>query len=228
MQSLSASAQVQAGTTASFVIWVWSTLAASTGVVVKAHVATAPDVSAPKFTVCPSASGATCKLGNLPVGQADELEATVQVNAQAGLGEELELTAQVSGQAATPFSSTAGDVVVLTPTPSSGGSTVTLPVPEVLPAIPGTGISPTNPSGLFPTVGASPTTGTGSLGLPPAQGRPTLHAANTAAAVPLDAQLLGGQVVGLVVLAGAVTIAIARLSLRKPKINEDSSASRPS
>ena len=55
-----------------------------------------------------------------------------------------------------------------------------------------------------------------------------MHAANTAAAVPLDAQLLGGQVVGLVVLAGAVTIAIARLSLRKPKINEDSSASRPS
>ena len=71
-------------------IWVWSTLAASTGVVVKAQVAAAPDVSAPKFTVCPSASGATCKLGNLPVGQADELEATVPVSAQAGLGEELE------------------------------------------------------------------------------------------------------------------------------------------
>jgi hypothetical protein len=228
VQSLSASAQVQAGTTASFAIWVWSTLAASTGVVVKAQVAAAPDVSAPKFTVCPSASGATCKLGNLPVGQADELEATVQVNAQAGLGEELELTAQVSAPGATQFSGTASDVVVLTPTPSSAGSTVTLPVPEVLPAIPGTGISPTNPSGLFPTVGASPTTGTGSLGLPPAQGRATLHAANTAAAVPLDAQLLGGQVVGLVVLAGAVTIAIARLSLRKPKINEDPGASRPS
>jgi hypothetical protein len=55
-----------------------------------------------------------------------------------------------------------------------------------------------------------------------------LHAANTAASVPLDAQLLGGQIVGLVVLAGAVTIAIARLSLRKPKINEEPGANQPS
>jgi hypothetical protein len=227
-QSLSAASEVQAGTTASYVIWVWSTKAASTGVVVKAQVKPSADLGAPKFTVCPSISGATCKLGNMAVGQADELEATVPVKAQAGLGDELQLTAQVSAPGATQFSSTATDVVVLTPTPSAGGSSLTLPVPGVLPAIPGTGISPTNPSGLFPTVGASPTTGTGSLGLPPAQPRGTLRAANTAAAVPLDAQLLGGQVIGLVVLAGAVTIAIARLSLRKPKINEEPGANQPS
>jgi hypothetical protein len=207
------------------VIWVWSTKAASTGVVVKAQVTPSADLGAPKFTVCPSIKGATCNLGNMPVGQADELEATVPVKSQAGLGDELQLTAQVSAAGATQFSSTATDVVVLTPTSSSS---LNLQVPGVLPTIPGTGISPTNPSGLFPTVGASPTTGTGSLGLPPAQARGTLRAANTAAAVPLDAQLLGGQVIGLVVLAGAVTIAIARLSLRKPKINEEPSANRPS
>lgn len=206
----------------------WSAKAASTGVVVKGQVAAAPDLGALKFTVCPSARGATCRVGNLAIGQVDELEATVQVTAQAGLGEELQLTAQVSAPGASPFSGTTTDVVVLTATPGTGDSSVTLPVPEVLPAIPGTGISPTNPSGLFPTVGASPTTGTGSLGLPPAQARPTLHAANTAASVPLDAQLLGGQIVGLVVLAGAVTIAIARLSLRKPKINEEPGAKQPS
>ena len=71
-------------------IWVWSTKAASTGVSIKAQVAAAPDIGAPKFTVCPSASGATCNVGSLPVGQADELEATVPVKSPGdGLGEQL-------------------------------------------------------------------------------------------------------------------------------------------
>ena len=38
-----------------------------------------------------------------------------------------------------------------------------------------------------------------------------------AATVPLDSRLIGGQLAGLAVLAGAVIIAIARLSLRAPK-----------
>jgi hypothetical protein len=42
--------------------------------------------------------------------------------------------------------------------------------------------------------------------------------------VPLDARLIGGQLAGLAVLAGAVTIAIARLSLRAPKTSDDSNA----
>jgi hypothetical protein len=42
--------------------------------------------------------------------------------------------------------------------------------------------------------------------------------------VPLDARLIGGQLAGLAVLAGAVTIAIARLSLRTPKPQEDADA----
>jgi hypothetical protein len=54
-----------------------------------------------------------------------------------------------------------------------------------------------------------------------------LHAVNAAATVPLDARLLGGQLAGLAVLAGAVTIAIARLSLRKPKANDDAEAKPP-
>jgi len=42
--------------------------------------------------------------------------------------------------------------------------------------------------------------------------------------VPLDARLIGGQLAGLAVLAAAVTIAIARLSLRAPKPQEDTDA----
>src|SRR5580704_5813183 len=117
VQSLSSASEVQAGTTASFVIWVWSTKAASTGVVVKGQVAAAPDLGALKFTVCPSASGATCRVGNLAVGQADELEATVPVKAQASLGEELQVTGQASAPGASSFSGSTTDVVVLTATP---------------------------------------------------------------------------------------------------------------
>jgi hypothetical protein len=86
-----------------------------------------------------------------------------------------------------------------------------------LPPIPGTGVTPTNPSDLFPAV--SPSQGTGTLGLPPARARNVTHpATETAYAVPVDPRLLGGQIIGLVALLGAVTIAIVRLSVRKPQV----------
>ena len=37
------------------------------------------------------------------------------------------------------------------------------------------------------------------------------------ASFPLDKRLIGGQLIGLAVLAAAVTIAVARLSLRRPR-----------
>jgi hypothetical protein len=54
-----------------------------------------------------------------------------------------------------------------------------------------------------------------------------VHAADAAATVPLDARLIGGQLAGLAVLAGAVTMAIARLSLRTPK-QQDNPNTTPS
>jgi hypothetical protein len=51
-----------------------------------------------------------------------------------------------------------------------------------------------------------------------------VHAADAAATVPLDARLIGGQLAGLAVLFGAVTIAIARLSLRAPEPPENTNA----
>jgi hypothetical protein len=218
--------QVAPGSVANFVIWVWSTLAPSTGVDVTIKVLNAPTFRAPAFIVCPASSGTTCTLGSMPVGQADELEAMVEVPAQAKVGLQWQLSATASALGATPWSSTATDVVAVTsPSPSpSPITTPTLPVSGTLPPIAGTSVSPTNPSGLFPTVGASPTTGTGSLNLPPAR---SLHAATTSADVPLDARLLGGQIAGLAVLAGAIAVAIARLSLRRQKAGDPNAAKPP-
>jgi hypothetical protein len=81
-----------------------------------------------------------------------------------------------------------------------------------LPPIPGTGVSAINPSDLFPVV--SPTPGSG-VNLPGARSRAGVHAAFVSSTVPIDARLIGAQIVGLAVLAAAVTIAIMRLSLRK-------------
>jgi hypothetical protein len=39
---------------------------------------------------------------------------------------------------------------------------------------------------------------------------------DVSASFPLDDRLIGGQLAGLAVLAAAVTIAVARLSLRRP------------
>jgi hypothetical protein len=44
--------------------------------------------------------------------------------------------------------------------------------------------------------------------------------------VPVDARLIGGQLAGLAVLAGAVTIAIARLSLRSTKSQDTPNATQ--
>jgi len=82
-------------------------------------------------------------------------------------------------------------------------------------------VSPADPSGLFPTISATPIPTAGSHGAQSGRGRADLHAADASATVPLDARLIGGQLAGLAVLAGAVTIAIARLSLRTPKPPED-------
>ncbi|MGO8956800.1 MAG: hypothetical protein ACLQFR_05435 [Streptosporangiaceae bacterium] len=204
----------------------------SSGVTVRAKLAYAEYVGSPRFTVCPVARGATCHVGNLPTGQADELQLTVKVGKKAALGEQVQLSATAAASKARSFTSSATDVVVVSPpkptTSPSPPVTITLP-PASLPPIAGTGTSPGNPAGLFPTVSASPTPGASSIGLPHVKPRPAarIHAADAAATVPLDSRLIGGQLAGLAVLAGAVAIAIARLSLRSPKPNDDGNTKRP-
>jgi hypothetical protein len=90
--------------------------------------------------------------------------------------------------------------------------------PVTLPPISGSSTSPGDASGLFPTVGPSPSSSADPVGLPPpVKPHKSVRVVEAAATVPLDSRLIGGQLAGLAVLAGAVIIAIARLSLRAPK-----------
>jgi hypothetical protein len=192
---------------------------------VKLSVAFALNHGAPQFTICPVADGKTCKLGNMPAGQVDELQAGVAVNSKAARGEQIDLRATVTGQRAKSFNSSATDVVVVSPPPNTTTPTPTpqptLP-PTTLPPTTGTGTSPVNPSNLFPTVSPSPSPGSTSLGLPLIKPkRSDVGVTDAADTVPLDPRLIGGQLAGLAVLAGGIAIAIARLSLRTPKPQDD-------
>jgi hypothetical protein len=194
---------------------------------VHASLASFPYIGPAKFTVCPDAKASTCDIGVLAASQVDELQATVKVGKFATLGELVEISAKATGANALSFTGSARDKVV-EPSAKIPSSTVTIPAQQNLPSIPGTGVSPADPSGLFPTVGASPTPTVGSPSVRPAKPRTALHtAADVAATVPIDDRLIGGQLAGLAVLAGAVAMAIARLSLRAPKPQEDASSKGP-
>ena len=193
----------------------------------------AAGVHTPAFTVCPVAKGTACSVGSIAVGQADELQVSVRVGKQAAPGEQVQLTARASASKAQSYTDSATDVVVTKPAASPTTTTpaggVTLP-PVTLPPLSGTGtgVSASDPSGLFPTVGPAPSPSTSApLGLPPVKPHKTIRVADAAATVPLDSRLIGGQLAGLAVLIGAVVLAIARLSLRTPKPAEDKGASKP-
>jgi len=217
---LSGSSQVKPGNLASFTVWVWTRKAPGRNVSVALQVASAKALGAPRFSVCPILDTATCKLGTLATAQADELRAVVPVGAKAARNEQVQLTVTMTAKGAKSVSGWASDVVVRAASAAPPGSTPTLP-PTVLPGIPGTGVSPrnpSNPSSLFPTVGPGPSTSPSPLGLPTVKPKKKLvHLTDAATTVPLDPRLIGGQLAGLAVLAGGVAIAIARLSLRSPK-----------
>jgi hypothetical protein len=246
VQPLTTSSQVRAGHEAGFVVWIWSTKGTSKDVSVKLRIAQARHVLAPHFTVCPSASNGTCSIGNLPAGQADELQAAAFVQKAAKKGERVQLTATASGTGAKSDGAD-GSVVVTkapapTPTPSTGTSApppptsgVTLP-PVTLPptSTSGVGVNLGNPTSLFPTISPSPSTSSpavsgssgGGVGFPPAK-KQAVKVATTSAILPLDSRLIGGQLAGLAVLAGAIAIAIARLSLRKPRPQDGPDGPKP-
>jgi hypothetical protein len=236
VQSLVASSQVRPGHNASFVIWVWSTKGTSKGVKVALRVAQVRHVKAPHFTVCPSATGASCAIGTLPAGQADELRGAAFVQKAAKAGEQVQLTATASGTSA-KSNDADGSVVVTaapSPTPTASSSTpaptsgVTLP-PAAVPPVSSVGAGLGNPANLFPTISPSPSTSSpatgGSLGFPKPR-KQAVRIATSSAIVPLNSRLIGGQLAGLAVLAGAIAIAIARLSLRKPRTQSGPDSSK--
>ena len=219
MQALSSSSEVHPRHHASYAVWVWSTHGTSHGVTVSIRIGYARHVDAPHFTVCPNSGGSTCSLGALAAGRADELQATSYVQGAASSGEQIELTAAASGRNARSYNASGSiEVVRASTTPNPGttspGTTVTLP-PVTLPPVTGSGGGGAN--GLFPTISPSPGSSSGSGVSFPSAHKQRSRVATAAAIVPLDPRLIGGQLAGLAVLAGAIMIAIARLSLRKPR-----------
>jgi hypothetical protein len=86
------------------------------------------------------------------------------------------------------------------------------------------GVQPSGDLGsAFPQVSPSPATSAAA----DSQRTHETQAIDLSAGLPLDVRLIGGQIIGLAVLAAAVTIAVARLSLRRQpaKHGEDSPGS---
>ena len=105
-------------------------------------------------------------------------------------------------------------MVVAQPGSQSPEPVVTVPAdPTSYPGLPDTTVTPGGISSLFPEVtpSASPSAKA------PRSKRKTSRVITTASSLPLDPRLIGGQVVGLAVLAAAITMVVARLSLRTPQ-----------
>ncbi|HXZ72562.1 MAG TPA: hypothetical protein VEH31_17060, partial [Streptosporangiaceae bacterium] len=200
---------------------VW--LAGSVNGTAKVSITAAPGKLTPSFTVCPATGGSSCSVA-LTAGQAVQLRAALAVPKKAA-GTHLTLTATGTSPQSTSSATASGSVLVTAATPASSagatGSAATpagvgaqLPVTNLpagalpsarLPLLP----SPvTDPSLSFPQVTPSPD---------PSPASTPVEVSEVSASFPLSTRLVGGQIIGLAVLAAAITIAVARLSLRKPR-----------
>jgi hypothetical protein len=201
---------------------------------VTAKSALAVGVGKAHFTVCPDLVRSVCRMGSLPTGQSDELLVSVRVGKSAALGEHVRLTGHATAGGSFAGHATRTVVVAAPKAPSPSPSTsppgsgsvpplppVTLPPPPLQP-LPGTSTLPGDPSGLFPTVSPSPVVSPGgsspSAGaLVPGHSSHGPGATTASATLPISSRIIGGQLAGLAVLAGAIAMAIARLSLRTPR-----------
>jgi hypothetical protein len=133
-----------------------------------------------------------------------------RVRTTAVAGEPMTLTVSVGGSSLSPAVAAVTTLVGQTPISSS---VPTLPPPNLAP-IPGTTISPAGLSGLFPVV----TPQTSPPATPPRKHTHRLAGITQASsALPFDPRLIGGQLAGLAILAAAITMVVARLSLRTPQ-----------
>jgi hypothetical protein len=205
---------------ARYAVWAW--LAGSVNGTAKVSITAAPGKLAPSFTVCPTTGGSSCSVA-LTAGQAVQLRAALAVPKNAA-GTHLTLTATGTSPQSASSATASGSVLVTAAAPASSagtaGSGVTpsgvgaLPVTNLpagalpsarLPLLP----SPvTDPSLSFPQVTPSPD---------PSPASTPVKVSEVSASFPLSTRLVGGQIIGLAVLAAAITIAVARLSLRKPR-----------
>ncbi len=231
VQALAGKTGVRPGGRARFAIWVW--FAGKRHGTATVRIAAKPGKLWPAFTVCQAPGKATCTVG-LAAAQPVELQARVAVPKKETAGTRITLTARGTSPQASAPTSASGHVLVRkkatpSPSPSGTGSTptgagVTLPPgmlpPGILPGLLPSNSLPVlpdpaaNPEWAFPKISPSPDP-------TPAPSAHPIRVTDVSAQFPLDTRLIGGQLVGLAVLAAAVTIAVARLSLRRQKPSEE-------
>jgi hypothetical protein len=207
--------QSWAGGKLEYSIWVWSTTKARA---VSATVGRSSGVLAPSFSLCPAARGTTCHVGSLPAYQAFELLITDKIAKTVSVGEQLTVTVSVQGTATANGSelspAEASIALVVGQHGSSPAPVITVPAePTTVSGLPGTTVTPGSITSLFPVVTPSPSA---TPGAPQRSGRKVTKATTTASSLPIDPRLIGGQLIGLAVLAAAITMVVARLSLRTP------------
>jgi len=245
VQAITTKSGVHPGGTASYAIWVWPAGGAASGVTVTISSKAASKDVTPKFTVCPTASGRTCTVGGIAKSTSDELQATAAVPSSIAAGKDITLTATAkAGGATAPPAADAGIKITAKPSPKHSSSPSPTPTPSS--SSTGSGLGATLPAGILPTVplttteGPSlgelpgPTTSAGSPGglfptvSPQPAASPSPYSAvlpkardvrvtDAAATFPFSTRLVGGELVGLAVLAAALAIAIVRFSLRRPR-----------
>jgi hypothetical protein len=221
MQTLNNVSAVDPNTTVSYAIWVW--LTSGTGGTAKITLSAKPSSTSPTFSVCVPSGKSDCTVGGLSSGQHVEVQA--QLAAPNRPAKNFTLTATATSKQASNSATASATVDIKaknSPSPSSSptpnpnaGNGGTLPPAAGLPSgttIPGLGIQPTGDLGsAFPQVSPTPS----ASGAATAQHGHTVKTIDLSAGLPLTVRLIGGQVIGLAVLAAAVTIAVARLSLRR-------------
>jgi len=222
VQPFSSRARIRRGHIVTYTVWVWSTHGSTKNVTVSAAVQQTQGTATPQFSICPAPSGATCALGNLPQGQADELHVRVAVQKDATIGHHVTLIANAKAKNATSFTASASVRIIprrkpapaaTTPPPSTSSlpPLSTFPAPALPDPLSSAG---KDPSGLFPTVSPQPSAGPAARSSAGRKSTRRIRATSVAATLPLNMRLIGGQLAGLVVLAAAIAIAITRLSLR--------------
>jgi len=207
--------QIRPGQVAGFAILVWSSGRPSGPASVSIRGSSAFDTTSPSFNGC--RGGSACSVGDLSQSRAEELTASSNVGSEALGGERLGLTATVSARGAYSGSASA-TIAVITPSASDPSGLLSDTALELgsaggdyPPLLNLPGVTPVNPTSLFPTV--SP----GGKGLRSGHRPKHIDAVNTAAVVPLGPLTLGGQLIGLAVLVGALALAFIRFSLRTPR-----------
>jgi hypothetical protein len=244
VQPIATKSRVHPGGAASYAIWVWPAGGAASSVSVTVSAKVAGKGASPKFTVCPTTNGLTCKVGGVAKGSSDELQARVAVpkgTATQGTQVVLSATAKSGDATAPPPASGAVDITAK-PSPSPSASPSPTPTPTPVPSLSTVGLGATlpagilstlpdstnsatlpglpgpesSPGGLFPKVTPAPTPSPSpySALLPNAR---NVRVTDAAATFPFSTRLIGGEIIGLAVLAAALAIAIVRFSLRRPR-----------